>query len=304
MLLSSKPPIHGELSLFIIIPVHNRRTTTLSCLEHLATQSVFDTFQIVVINDGCTDGTEAAIKAKYPQIRVISSNGNLWWTGAIELGMRHAYDAGAEYILWLNDDALPAEGTLDKLISFCRAHPHTLAASQCYFDGAFTYGGQTRQRFCQIPTYAAPDQIVSCDALDGNLVCLPRSVVDDIGYPLGKLIPHYGGDNLYTWSAKQAGYALCLLGNAVSSCPRDHPQISWTLDPDPIWKHWRAAASPKTSYYLPGYWHFCIRYWGIWGVAVFMRPYLRLVLFTVLRLALPRKWLHFLKERFGNTSLT
>lgn len=291
---------HQKPSVFIIIPVHNRKNITLKCLEHLATQCSIDTFQVVVIDDGSTDGTAAAVVTKYPQVYILSSTGgNLWWTGAIKLGMQYAYKQGAQHIIWLNDDTLPEASTLVQLIAFCKKYPKTIAASQCYYDDVFTYGGQTRQRFRQTPAYAAPGEVLCCDALDGNAVCLPRSVIDDVGYPPAKLIPHYGGDNVYTWSAKQIGYQLCLLGDAISICPRDHPKISWTIDPEPIWNAWQAAVSPKTRYYWWGYWNFCTRYWGIWGIVSFLNPYTRLVLFTVLRLFFPRQWLYFLKRNFG-----
>ncbi|MEM6252985.1 MAG: glycosyltransferase family 2 protein [Cyanobacteria bacterium P01_D01_bin.156] len=294
---------HQKQSVFIIVPVHNRKNITLKCLEYLAIQRAIDTFQVVIIDDGCTDGTAAAVAAKYPQVHILSSTGgNLWWTGAIKLGMQYAYEQGAHYIIWLNDDTLPKTNTFSQLITFCKKHPKTIAASQCYYDGAFTYGGQTRHRFRQTPAYAVPAEILSCDALDGNAVCLPRSVIDDIGYPPANLIPHYGGDNIYTWSAKQAGYKLYLLGDAISICPRDHPRISWTQGSETIWQHWQAAMSPKASYYWWGYWNFCLQYWGILGIIVFLQPYLRLILFTVLSVTLPPKWLCILREKFGHSN--
>jgi GT2 family glycosyltransferase len=253
-----------------------------------------------VIDDGSTDGTAEAIQTSFPQVEILTGDGNLWWTGAIEMGMRYAYEKNATHIFWLNDDTLPESGTLTQLLTFCQTHPNAIAASQCSFNGEFTYGGRTRTRLFQHPIYAEPGTVVNCDALDGNAVCIPRSVIDSIGYPMGKKVPHYGGDNLYTWKAKQAGYQLCLLGDAKSICPMDHPEISWTLDPEPIWKYWRAIASPKTSYYLPGYWYFCTCYWGGWGLLTFIRLYLKLLIFTIFRLLIPRQWLVFLRQRFRN----
>lgn len=284
-------------AVFVIIPVHNRKAVTLQCLDHLEAQGDLDAFQVVVVDDGSTDGTTEAIGQQYPHVHILQGDGNLWWTGAIEIGMHYAYQNGADYIFWLNDDTLPNPGTLNQLLSYCRMHPTAIASSQCNFNGELTYGGQTRTRLFQYPIHADPNQVIDCDALDGNLVCLPRSVIDTIGYPAGKQVPHYGGDNLYTWQAKQAGYQLCLLGNATSICPRDHPEISWTLDPDPIWKYWRAIASPKTGCYLPGYWNFCINYWGILGILTFIYPYLKLLGFTILRCLFPHKLLINLRRR-------
>ncbi len=280
----------------ILIPIHNRKGVTLTCLKQLKNQGDIDSCQVVIIDDGSTDGTSEAVKAQYPQIHIIEGHKNLWWTGAIELGMRYAYSKGTEYILWLNDDTIPASKTIKKLLDFCYRNPKSIAASQCYFNGSFTYGGQLRKKLHQEFVYAAFEEVVNCDALDGNLVCLPRSVIDQIGYPLGRAVPHYGGDNLYTWTAKKSGYQLCLLGYATATCPRDHVQESWSLDSKSVWSYWKIMLSPKSPFYIRGYFQFCFRYWGIRGIIPFMKPYLRLTIITILRLMFSRSCIKFVKE--------
>lgn len=283
---------------YIIIPVHNRRAHTLKCLQKLYDSDASAHFSVIVVDDGSIDGTSEAIKANYPNVILLLGNGQLWWTGAIELGMKYAYEKGAEYILWLNNDTFPYEGTIEKLLSYCQNNINTIAASQCHFKEKFTYGGQNRAHLFQLPVHAKENEIAVCDALDGNLVCFPRSVIKDVGYPPSKYIPHYGGDNLYTWSLKKLGYQLCLLGDAKSICEQDHPQVSWILDPAPIWKPWHATTSPKNKHYIPGHWYFCLHYWGILGIIPFLRPYIRLFAFTLLRLLVPSPWLIFLKQRY------
>lgn len=274
-------------SIFVLLPVHNRQATTLRCLETLARQHRLTTDQVIVIDDGSTDGTAAAIRAQYPQVRILPGDGHLWWTGAIELGMRYARSQGADYLIWLNDDTLPEAGTIDQLLSFCQTHPDSIAASQCYSETGPTYGGQTKTRFSQAPCHAAPDQQLECDALDGNLVCLPASVIETIGFPEGKTFPHYAGDNFYTWKAKTRGFKLYVLGQARSFCRRDHERERWLMDSDPVWKYWQKLGSPKSCFYWKSYPIFCLRYWGIAGIVPLMSPYTRLLLITLIRLILP-----------------
>ena len=46
----------------VIIPAHNRRETTLACLERLAANGDFGDFEVSVIDDGSTDGTASLLQ--------------------------------------------------------------------------------------------------------------------------------------------------------------------------------------------------------------------------------------------------
>ena len=75
---------------YIIIPVHNRREFTLRCLASLHDQGILAAMQVIVVDDGSTDGTHEAVNAEFPQVILLPGDGNLFWTGAVTLGMSHA----------------------------------------------------------------------------------------------------------------------------------------------------------------------------------------------------------------------
>ena len=106
--------------IYIIIPVHNRKEITLKCLDILQKNGDLDIYYVIVVDDGSTDGTSEAIQSLYPNITILVGDGNLWWTGAIKKGMEYAYDKGAEYFIWLNDDCLVAKESINNLIVFCK----------------------------------------------------------------------------------------------------------------------------------------------------------------------------------------
>src|SRR5258705_1835881 len=92
-------------SIYIIIPVHNRKEFTRNCLYSLERQTR-PCHQIIVVDDGSTDGTSEMLAKEFPGVIVLSGDGSLFWTAAINLGVRLALTLGAEYVLTLNNDTV------------------------------------------------------------------------------------------------------------------------------------------------------------------------------------------------------
>lgn len=284
---------------YILIPVHNRQAVTLACLATLDRNGDLDRYRIVVIDDGSTDGTAEAIQRIYPTVTVLRGDGQLWWTGAIATGMEYAYHQGTDYFIWLNDDTLPQPDAITKMVSACAAAPNQVISAQCYADESFsqpTYGGRRRKHFSLEFLAATPDQCLTCDLCSGNLVCLPRSVVDTTGYPPAQQAPHLWGDVVYTWTARQAGFQIRVLGAAMAICPPNPVETGWASSLLPMARRWQLLRSPKSSIYPPAYWFYCRQLYGYAGLWVFLTVYLKLVGFTVLRWVIPLPWLNQLKQ--------
>jgi len=283
---------------YIIIPVHNRKAITLKCLETLKSNGDLDRYYVVVVDDGSTDGTSEAITEQYTDVIILKGDGNLWWTGAIELGMRYAYKQGADYFIWLNDDTLPSEEAISQLISLCAVSAKQIVAAQCYASKSShqpTYGAFYRGWLNLKPISAFPGSLKNCDAINGNLACLPCSIIKDIGYPPADKVPHYHGDTTYSWQAKKQGYTLLLSGDAVGSCTKNLGDASWILSEESVFKLWEKLVNPKSPYYIRGFWHFCHKIWGIRRVLAFIQPYIRLSLISLLKWIFPIPMLQLLK---------
>ncbi|WP_017296819.1 glycosyltransferase family 2 protein [Nodosilinea nodulosa] len=286
-------------SIYILIPVHNRRATTLTCLDALHRNGDMEQYRVVVIDDGSTDGTAEAIRSTYPAVTVLSGDGTLWWTGAIKQGMQYAYAKGASHFVWLNDDTLPAEGAISLLIAACYKDAQKIVAAQCYSPTNYkipTYSGQVK-RFLSLQLLFVPEgKEKSCDCMSGNLVCLPRSVVDQIDYPPSHKLPQCLADVVYTWEAKKAGYSLKVLGDAKALCEFNSLEQNWSSSPMPIWHQWQRLTTPKSNLYPPAYWHYCISFYGLLAPLAFTSIYFKLLLFTLARWLLPISHLKKLKD--------
>ncbi|MDJ0687738.1 MAG: glycosyltransferase family 2 protein [Xenococcaceae cyanobacterium MO_188.B32] len=202
MTLAAKEPV------YIIIPVHNRKDITLKCLEHLDKSGDLQKYHVVVVNDGSTDGTTKAIHSLYPNVTVLLGDGNLWWTGAIKKGMEYAYEQGAEYFIWLNDDCLVSDRAIRDLVNFSFNNKNSIIGCQVYelnSPETISFGGSFKNwkgyQFINFPE----NEINKCDVLSGNLVCIPVAVIEIIGYPDANTFPHYGGDIIFFIRARKAG---------------------------------------------------------------------------------------------------
>ena len=67
----------------IVIPVYNRRTLTLQCLDHLQWCASLADWRVVLVDDGSTDGTADEVRTRFPHVDIVQGSGDLFWTGAI-----------------------------------------------------------------------------------------------------------------------------------------------------------------------------------------------------------------------------
>ncbi|MFZ3215971.1 MAG: glycosyltransferase [Candidatus Acidiferrales bacterium] len=106
----------------IIIPTHNRQKTLAACLHALGEQSFAPgDFEVIVVDDGSTDGTEQfarAFRPAYPfrYLRQINAGAG----AARRRGVQHAQ---GEYLLFFNDDTIASPGLLAEHLRAHQEHP-------------------------------------------------------------------------------------------------------------------------------------------------------------------------------------
>lgn len=288
--------IHFKSSTFIIIPVYNRKLITLKCLENLKQVESLLCYQVVVVDDGSTDGTQLAIKALYPEVVVLSGDGNLWWTGAIKCGMEYAIDHGADYLFWLNDDCLPQPGAIETLLNVAKKSAQTIVGGQSLDPKSLepSYGGVVLRRGKIQPINAPSDGFIECEGLNGNLVCFSKDVVQAIGYPDERRFPQYHGDTAYTHQAKTRGYKLVIAGKAIAYCQNDHdylPSLAYWLKTDASPQRlWQELLMVKSAHYWKAELGLYREFFGVAGFWYYTRDrLLRFLAITLMVLVLPVK---------------
>src|SRR3989339_267414 len=97
----------------IIIPIYNKREYTQKCLESFFAVGSEYEFEIIVVDNGSTDGSGEYLVSLGDKITVISNKRNLGFAKACNQG---AKIAKGEYVLFLNNDTVVTNGWLDVLV--------------------------------------------------------------------------------------------------------------------------------------------------------------------------------------------
>ena len=118
-------------SLAIIIVSYNTRTELEHCLATIAEHPPSVPYEIVVVDNASSDGSVAAIRARWPSLQVVEAGDNLGFARATNLGIR---STSSDWILLLNSDTEVPEGAVDGLLTCLQARPGAAAVGPRLVD--------------------------------------------------------------------------------------------------------------------------------------------------------------------------
>lgn len=94
-----------ESKVAVVILNWNGKDDTLECLESVY-KIDYPRFEVIVVDNGSTDGSVEAIKSKFPQSKVIVNVENKGFCGGNNIGIKQAIADSAEYVFALNNDTV------------------------------------------------------------------------------------------------------------------------------------------------------------------------------------------------------
>jgi GT2 family glycosyltransferase len=240
----------------IIILNWNGRDDTLACLASLARLD-YAAHQIVVVDNGSTDGSAAALRAAFPGLTVMELAENQGYVGGNNAGLDHARTAGADYALLLNNDTEVAPDFLSQaggLIDRQRGSTRMIGL-----------GEVDRGQFGQAPR--------PVDFVTGCALLIRLSLVERIGL-LDERFFAYFEETEWCVRAARAGYKIIHVPKA---------RIWHKISPE------ARAASPMVHYYMTRnrllFLQAARAGWRAWGHTLFL-DYLR----TLSSWSLRPKW--------------
>jgi GT2 family glycosyltransferase len=228
---------------YVVIPAHNNKAEVLEVLGCLERQRDID-IEVLLVDDGSTDGTSEAVRRRFPFVKVLEGNGRLWWTGANVLAVADVMERAQheDFVLLLNNDLSIDDVYVATLVACSKRLGRALVGSTIVDDERRDrmVAGLRLSRRLRVTEHTDASAIRQSDyddqvdVLPGRGTLVPIEVFQRIGTFDRRRLPHYGADYEFSIRAKRAGFTLAVSHRAkvfaklriTGLCPPDRARIS------------------------------------------------------------------------------
>jgi rhamnopyranosyl-N-acetylglucosaminyl-diphospho-decaprenol beta-1,3/1,4-galactofuranosyltransferase len=105
-----------------VVVTHNRRELLLEALAAVRAQTR-PPDAVIVVDNASTDGTAAAVRARFPAVQLAALRHNTGGAGGFAYGTALALAAGAGLIWYMDDDTVPGPGALRAMLAARDRYP-------------------------------------------------------------------------------------------------------------------------------------------------------------------------------------
>ncbi len=219
----------------IVMVTWNHWEVSAQCLDQLM-RLTYPYYQVIVVDNGSTDGTPEHIATSYPAIKLLRNAENLGFAAGCNVGLRHAQAERADYVLILNNDVSFEPDLLTRFVDGAERWPQvgifTPAAS--YQDGSGRWWATAGFRHPLTtdcvklqPKHVSTHQPVPVDYVFGTAMFLRAEVLQRVGL-FDERFFMYHEDMDFCLRAQRQGFGLLLLPDvhiehAVEASTQDQP---------------------------------------------------------------------------------
>ena len=193
----------------------NGKQDTLACLKSLEALT-YPHAETIVVDNGSTDGSVAAVRERYPKLQILETGSNLGFAGGNNVGIAKALEQGADLLFLLNNDTVVDPSILEAFVEGFQAHPEAgiLGANIFLFDerdtldhlggkwdpktGQFTFIGKGQKK---------REETEELDYVCGAGLMVKRSVLEAIGFLENRFFLIWEEAD-FCFRAKRAGFEV------------------------------------------------------------------------------------------------
>lgn len=188
----------------VVIVSYNPLKWIEKCLDSLL-KSTFRV-EVLIIDNNSTDGFQEIVKSKYHQVQLIECVENLGFGAANNIGIKKAYDNGADFVFLLNQDAWVQTDTIAKLIAAQQNEPEYGIVSPMHLNGKgdqldynfsnYIIPFQCKGLYSDIYLNKVKSRIYRVDFVNAAGWLLSRKCIETVG-GFNPTFFHYGEDDNY-----------------------------------------------------------------------------------------------------------
>ena len=200
----------GSKRVAVVVLNWNGWRDTLECLASLEKLS-YPNFEVIVVDNGSTDGSQAHIESHCPKIKVVQTGANLGFGGGCNVGIRRALEQGADYVWLINSDATVDSNALTELVHLANEQTSIGAVGSVLFEAnqperVQLWGGGK----VQLWSGSAHHQVrcAQLDYLSGASMLLRREALVQVGLFDEQTFFMYWEDSDLGFRLRQAGWQL------------------------------------------------------------------------------------------------
>ncbi|RIK39237.1 MAG: glycosyltransferase family 2 protein [Chloroflexi bacterium] len=213
----------------VILVCWNNKSYLEACLQSLYEGNLSSRFDVVVVDNGSTDGSQAMLREKFPEVQLIQNDHNV--------GLGKASNQGIEatqgrYVLLLNNDTLVNGASLDAMVALLDTMPTAGAVGGRLLnpDGSFQAGfanfSTLREEFLiathlgellwpGYPSHIDDRQVRTVGWLSSACLLVRRAALDQVGL-LDESYFIYGDEADLQYRLQRAGWQVYYLPNAYT----------------------------------------------------------------------------------------
>ena len=214
-----------ELDASVIVVSWNTRNLLRRCLESIRETSNGVHHEVIVVDNGSSDGSAEAVAAEFPEVRLIRNSVNRGFAGANNQAIAVAR---GRHLLLLNSDAILLPSALQEMVDFLDAHPDVGVVGVQLLNP----DGSPQSSFADFPTFVSEILLLTklsravgspakrsktdcgrgeertVDWVSGACLMARRSAVESVG-PLDEDYFMYSEETDWCYRMWQAGWKVC-----------------------------------------------------------------------------------------------
>ena len=216
------------IDLSVCIVTYQAKDYLRDCLRSILENTSEINYELIVVDNGSTDGVATMLQDEFPRIRYQRNEANLGFTRPMNQALQAA---GGRYLLQLNPDTLILPQAFERLIAFMDSNPEVgicgpkvLNADRklqkpcrrgesrpwaviSYFTGLAALFPRNPLFSQYLMSYKGEDETHAVAGVSGSCMLIRREVVDQIGY-LDELFFAYQEDADFCLRASRAGWQI------------------------------------------------------------------------------------------------